>query len=117
MLAAFERVSVPVPFLVMLALFPARMPETVMVTPESEVNVLLVLVPSVIFPVTELAAVARKFKVPHPDPVSPFEPAGEIDEEIFKAPVRLVVVHLHKLLAPDNVRFPVPAFAVNEFKP
>ena len=116
MLAAFERVSVPVPFLVMLALFPARMPETVIVILGFDVNVLLELVLSVIFPVTELAAVAVKLKIAPGLPLLA-SPTPEMFAEIFKAPVRLVVVDLHVLLAPDNVRFPVPAFAVNEFKP
>ena len=111
-----ESVRVPEPFLVMLALLPARMPETVNVILGFDVNVLLEFVLSVIFPVTELAAVAVKLKIAPGSP-APASPTPEMFAEIFKAPVRLVVFVLQVVLLPDKLRFPVPAFAVNEFNP
>ncbi len=108
-----ESVSVPEPFLVMAALLPARIPETVIVRPGFTVQVLTVLLPRVRLPDTELAAVAVKFN-------APVEKALMLDE-MFKAPVRLMVPLKPQppfaALAPDTVRFPVPAFTVNAAMP
>ena len=105
--------SVPVPFLVIAALVPEMFPETVIVRPGFTVQVFVELALNVIFPVTELAPVAVKFN-------APVEIALMYDE-MFKAPVRLMVPLKPQppdpALAPDTVRFPVPAFTVNAAMP
>ena len=111
---AADRVSVPVPFLVIAALVPEITPETSMVRPGFTVQVFVVLAKAR-SPVTELFPVAVKSKFPAP------VPDREKLEEIFKVPVRdaLDVPRQSPLpaLAPETVRVPVPASAVKELKP
>ena len=108
MLAALERMSVPVPFLVMLALLPETRPEVVIVSPEATFQVLVELVPKVRLPETELFPVAFKLRVP-----------ARKFEEILIAPVKeFAVLAVHGALlvvlafVPESVMLPVPAFAI-----
>ena len=96
-----ERVKVPVPFFVMLALLPARTPEAVMVRLGFTVHMLVEFVPKVRLPEIELLPVAFKIEV-----------AKAKLEEIFNAPVKVTfVLQAFAALFPDHVMFPVPAFA------
>ena len=100
--------------MVRLALFPARIPETVMVTLGSTVQVFTVLFPSVRLPVTELVFLAFN--------VSAEPPLRFMFAEIFKPPVSVIgtppkdvgapVLLVICTFAPCQVRFPVPAFAL-----
>ncbi len=85
----------------MLALLPARTPETVMVTLGLTVQLFTVSVPRVIAPVTELFPVAFRCSVD-----------GEKLADTFKAPVSEVVPTPHILGLPAKFSVPVPAFAV-----
>jgi hypothetical protein len=85
-------------------------PETVMVRPGFTVQVFVVpFRPK--FPVTELLPAAVKFNAALTEKL----------EEIFKAPVRLAPDEPRQCplsaLAPETVRFPVPALAVKELNP
>jgi hypothetical protein len=68
------------------------------------------------FPVTALFPVAVKFNAGEPEPTSRVKL-----EEIFKVPVRLTPDGPRQFplpaLAPETVRFPVPALAVKELNP
>ena len=106
-----ERVSVPVPFLVMAALVPGMFPETVMVRPGFTVQVFVVpFRPK--FPVTELLPAAVKFRA--------LIVALKL-EEIFKAPARVTPEVTPQVpfaaFEPETVRLPVPALAVKVENP
>jgi len=73
-------VSVPVPFLVMLALLPARTPEAVMVRLAATVHGLVEFEARVRLPVMELFPVELRVRL---------VPKEKL-EEIFRAPVRFV---------------------------